>query len=438
MTAVDTTDRSDGRPAAFAPLRHAPFRFLVAGRTVTMLGNAVAPIALAFAVLDLTGSARDLGLVVGARSLANVMFVLFGGVIADRLPRNLVMVGASVVAAATQAAVAATVLTDTASIPLLLALSAVNGAVAAIAMPATSALLPQTVPADVRQQANAINRLATNGAMILGASLGGLLVAYVGPGWGLAVDAATFAVAASLFVLIRVAPPAPVIPEVENAATTAATSAAASAWTSIFAALRDGWTEFRSRTWLWAVVAGFCATNAAIAGTTAVLGPLAADESFGRGAWGVILAAETVGMVVGGLVAIKLRVRRLLLWGVAWCFGDVFLIGGLGLTPVVGVLVGAALLAGFAVEQFSVAWETTMQEHIPGDKLARVYSYDMLGSFLAIPLGQVIAGPLADAYGPRPVLVGAAVLCGLATLAMLASRDVRTLPHDLGLKESVA
>jgi MFS family permease len=424
-TTVDTPDRTDVRPGALAPLRHAPFRLLVAGRTVTMLGNAVAPIALAFAVLDLTGSARDLGLVVGTRSLANVLFVLFGGVIADRLPRHLVMVGASVLAAATQATVATTVLTGTATIPLLLALSAVNGAVAALSMPATAALLPQTVPPDVRQQANAINRLSTNGAMIVGAAVGGVLVAAVGPGWGLAVDATTFAVAAALFALLRVAPPAP--------ATGVVTPPARA---SIFSDLRVGWTEFRTRTWLWVVVAGFCVSNAALSGGLAVLGPLVADETFGRKAWGVVLAAETAGMVIGGLVAIRLRLRHLLFYGVAWCLGEVMLLGTLGIAPVVVLLIGAALVTGFGIEQFSVAWDTSMQEHVPADKLARVYSYDMLGSFLAIPLGQVVAGPLADAYGPRPVLVGAAALCGLVAVAMLASRDVRRLPHALDLPES--
>jgi MFS family permease len=439
MTAVGTPERTVDRPGAFAPLRHLPFRFLVAGRTITMLGNAVAPIALAFAVLDLTGSARDLGLVVGARSLANVLFVLFGGVIADRLPRHLVMVGASLLAATTQATVAATVLTGTATIPLLLAMSAVNGAVAALSMPATAAMLPQTVPGGVRQQANALNRLSINGAMIVGASLGGVLVAAVGPGWGLAVDATTFALAAALFGPLRMAPPAAApaaaVGDVAEAAASGEAGASPSR-ASIFSDLRVGWTEFRTRTWLWVVVAGFCVSNAALTGGVGVLGPLVADETLGRKAWGLILAAETAGMVIGGLVAIRLRLRHLLFYGVAWCLAEVLLLGTLGIAPVVVLLILAALATGFGIEQFSVAWETSMQEHVPAEKLARVYSYDMLGSFLAIPLGQIVAGPLAEAYGPRPVLVGAAVLCGLVALAMLASRDVRRLPHEVGLSES--
>ncbi|GAA2625310.1 MFS transporter [Dactylosporangium fulvum] len=408
-------DKATKRTGALDPLRYPAFRYLVAGRTVTMAGNAVAPIALAFAVLDLTGSVRDLGLVVGVRSFANVVFVLFGGVIADRLPRHLVMVGASALACTIQAAVAGVVLTGSATIPLLLALSAVNGLAAALALPASSALVPQTVPAEVRQQANAINRLAFNTAMIGGASLGGLLVATAGPGWGLAVDAATFGVAALLFLLVRVSP-------LERAATARA---------GIFADLRLGWTAFASRTWLWVVVAGFCVINAAMTGGMNVLGPVVADETFGRKAWGLVLAVQTAGMIVGALAALRVRVSRLLLYGVVWCLGNVLLLAALGLTPHVVPLMLAGFAVGFAVEQFGMAWETTMQEHVPGEMLARVYSYDILGSILAVPVGQIAAGPLAEHFGTRTTLLGAAVLCGFAVAGMLLNRDVRRLPHAL-------
>jgi MFS family permease len=402
------------RPSLLTPLRYPMFRRLVAGRTVSMVGNAVAPIALAFGVLDLTGSARDLGVVIGVRSLANVVFILFGGVIADRLPRQLVMVSASTLACLTQAAVATTMLTGTATVPRLVGLSAFNGLAAALAFPAASALLPQTVPVEVRQQANAINRLGVNSAMIAGASLGGLLVATLGPGWGLAIDAATFGVAGLLFALVRV-------PRIAEPALRA----------SIFTDLRIGWTGFIARTWLWVVVAGFCVINAALAGSITVLGPVVADAEFGRRAWGLVLAVETVGMVLGALLAMRVRVKRLLFYGVLWCGADLLLVLALGIAPRVVPLLVAAFAVGFAIEQFSVAWETTMQEHVPSEMLARVYSYDMLGSILAVPIGQVVAGPLAEHFGLRQTLIGAAALCGLATVAMLLSRDVRHLPHRL-------
>jgi MFS family permease len=396
-----------------APLRYRAFRYLAAGRVVTMAGNAVAPIALAFAVLDLTGSVRDLGLVVGARSLFNVLFILFGGVVADRLPRQLVMVVSSVLAGASQAVVAAVVLTDTASIGLLMALSAVNGTVSAFAFPAASALLPQTVPEEIRKQANAINRLGINAAMISGSALGGLLVAAVGPGWGLAVDAATFAVAGALFALVRVPP----------------YRHAGAARSSTVRELREGWTEFVARTWVWVVVLGFCFLNMALTAAVNVLGPAVADARFGRRAWGFILAAEMAGMVVGAVVAMRLRVRRLLFVGVACCIGEAVFVATLGLTPLVIVLLPVAFAAGLALEQFGIAWETSIQEHIPADKLARVYSYDALGSFIAIPVGQVAVGPLAEAIGVVPALLVLASISTLAVVGMLASREVRTLEH---------
>ncbi|MGX4653840.1 MFS transporter [Micromonospora sp. SCSIO 07396] len=393
-----------------APLRYAAFRRLAVGRLVNMVGNAVAPVALAFAVLDLTGSVRDLGLVVGARSLMNVLFVLFGGVLADRVPRRLVLVGSNLLGAVTQAAVAALVLTGTATIPLLLALGAANGVVSALAQPASAAVTPQTVPAELIQPANAIIRLGMNAGMIGGTALGGLLVAMVGPGWGLAVDAVTFAVAAVAFAGVRV-------PAARGAA----------ARTGVVADLREGWTEFVARTWVWVVVLGFMVLNAALAGGMSVLGPAVADVTIGRSAWGLVLAAQTVGMVVGGVVALRLRVRRLLLLGVVCMVAESLLLLALALTPTLVALLAAALVVGIAVEQFAVAWDTSIARHVPADRLARVYSYDMLGSFVAIPLGQVAVGPAAALVGTRDTLLILAALVVLSVLGMVSSRAVRRL-----------
>lgn len=396
-----------------APLRFSAFRYLALGRLVSMFGGAMAPIALAFAVLDLTGSVRDLGLVVGARSVVNVVFMLFGGVVADRLPRQLVLVVACVLSFATQGAAAALVLTGAATIPLLMALGAVNGLTAAFAFPAVSAIIAQTVPAELRKQANAINRLGANAAMIIGAALGGLFVAYAGPGWGLAIDALSFALAGGLFALVRV-------PSYRDAGAPA---------TSPLHDLRVGWSEFTSHTWLWVVVLGFCFFNMAEVAAISVLGPTLADETFGRQSWGFVLAAETAGMVAGAFVAMRLRVRRLLLVGTVACAVPMGLLVALGLGAPVALLVTVSFLGGIGIEQFGIAWETSMQEHVPADKLARVYSYDALGSFIAIPIGQVAAGPLAVALGTDEALLVAAGVGLLATFGMLASRSVRTLEH---------
>ncbi|MEU8816515.1 MFS transporter [Actinoplanes sp. NPDC048796] len=403
--------------SALAPLRHAPFRLLIAGRTINALGNSFATLALAFAVLDLTGSTSDLGLVVGIRTLVNVMFLLFGGVLADRMPKQVLMVGSSLAAALSQGIVAFLVLSDLATVPLLIVLGAVNGMVGALALPASSSILPQTVPADVRQQANAINRLTLNSAVILGAPLAGVVVAATNPGWGIAIDAVTFLLAGLVFLALR-SLPAPAKPK-------------DAARPHIFADLRTGWTEFWSRTWLWVVVAAFAVINACWSGGLYVLGPAVADDTFGRQSWGFVLAAQTGGMILGALIAMRLRVRRLLLLGAASTFGMALPLLLLGLYPHVVALIVGALLAGGLLEQFGVAWETTMQEHVPADKLARVYSYDMVGSFIAMPIGELLVGPISHRVGVRATLVGAGVLVIVAVLGMLASRDVRTLRHEL-------
>jgi predicted MFS family arabinose efflux permease len=392
------------------PLAHAPFRWLVAARTTALLGNAVAPVALAFAVLDLTGSAADLGLVVAARSLANVALLLLGGVVADRLPRQVVLTGSCLAAAATQGGVAALVLTGSATVPLLAALGALNGAVSAVSLPASSALTPQTVPAAQLRAANTLIRIGVNTALVLGASAGGLLVATVGPGWGLAVDAAGFLLAAVLFARVR-----------------PTSAAAAAAGRSLLADLRDGWAEFTSRRWVWVVVAQFAVVNAAFVGSTAVLGPVVADATFGRAGWGLVLAAQAVGLFAGGVVALRWQPRRALGVGVAATALLSLPAAALALTPHVAVLVAVAFVAGLALEQFGIAWDVSLQENVPADRLARVYSYDALGSFAAIPAGQAAVGPIADAVGVGPTLLGCAAAVLLATGAALATRGVRTL-----------
>ncbi|MET0419797.1 MAG: MFS transporter, partial [Actinoplanes sp.] len=331
---------------ALAPLRYAPFRLLMGGRTVNALGNSFAPIALAFAVLDLTGSAADLGLVVGARTLVNVIFLLFGGVLADRLPKHLLMVGASAAAALTQGMVAALVLTGNATIPLLVALGAINGMVGALSLPASASILPLTVPAEVRQQANALNRISLNTAAVLGAPLAGIVVAGVGPGWGIAVDAVTFAIAGLFFLPLRVPEPARQVPQpgMIGGEKTPGEAPDAPARPNVFADLRAGWIEFRSRTWLWVVVSAFCVMNAAWSGGLFVLGPLVADETIGRRAWGLVLAAETAGMIIGGLVAIRLRLRRLLFFGVCSCLFMALPVLLLGVAPYLWALLAGSLV----------------------------------------------------------------------------------------------
>ncbi len=389
-------------------LGHARFRWLAAARTTGFLGNAIAPIALSFAVLDLTGSVTDLGIVVGVRSIANVALVLVGGVLADRLPRAVLLQGSSLAAAASAALMAASVLGGFASVPLLAAIGLVNGAVAAIALPASYSITPETVPADDLQQATAFLRIGSNAAAIGGASLGGLLAATAGPGWAMAAVAAAFTAEAVCWVRVGG------VRKVR-------------ARSSPLAELREGWSEFASRSWVWVVVLQFMIVNAAMVGGMQVLGPAVADDTFGRAAWGVALACQTAGALAGGLVAARWLPRRALLFGVVLIllFAPPMLV--LGLAPHLVLLIPAMFLTGWAAEQFTIAWDLSLQQNVPGEKLARVYSYDIIGSMVAVPLGQLAVGPVAAEAGTTPTLVGCAVLIVVTTCAALASREVREL-----------
>ena len=396
--------------ASLAPLGQSDFRYLFFGRLTSLLGSAIAPIALAFAVLELTDSPTALGLVLAARFIPQIIFLLIGGVIADRWPRQLVMVGANALSGAAQGTVALLLLLGVAEVWHLVALELVAGASSAFFFPASAGIVPQTVQPRMLQEANALLRLSMSSTMIFGAAAGGVLVAAIGSGWALAFDALTYFAAA--FLLGRIAIP----------------RSARIAGSNMLAELRDGWREFSSRTWLWTIVVAFGFMNAAHSGASNVLGPtIAREELGGAAAWGFILAAQAAGLVAGGLLMLWLRPQRILLVG---CAAMILLLPGLLLLSVaapVAVIAAAYLLAGMGIEIFSVFWDMSLQQNISQERLSRVYSYDALGSLVLIPLGLVIAGPIAAAIGAHATLRAAAVVIAAGVVGMLLVRDVRTL-----------
>ena len=394
---------------AESPLHHGRYRWLLLGTTVNSLGNMIAPVAIAFAVLDLGGSATQLGLVVGAYALADVAAVLWGGVLGDRLPRSVMMRAANTAAAGVQALVALSLLGSWGSLWLLAVGGALNGALGSLAGPSTQAVTPQTVPPSLLRQAITIRRLSQNTAMILGSGIAGLLVAWIGTGGALAVDAATFLAAAVCFSRLRV----PAVP--------------AGPRTHAFAEAREGFREVLRHSWLWSLIAMALVYHLFYGGAQGVLGPIVVGDHLGRAAWGYALSAMMIGFVSGGLLSLVWKPRRALLVGEAFLVLTICFPLALAVSDHLWWVLAGAFLHGFGLEIFSVGWDLSIQENVPEHMLARVYSFDQLGSFIARPLGLAATGAMASAVGERSWLLVVAGAMAVAEIAPFLIRDVRRL-----------
>ena len=395
---------------SLAPLSHANFRWYFIASTVNTAGSTMAGVSLSFAVLSITDSASSLGLVLAAETVPTVLFLLFGGVVADRLPLTLVLRLGMLVLGLTQGAAAALVITGKAEIWMLMALAFVNGTTLAVTFPAMASIMPRLVPPELLQQANALQSFSRGALRIIGPTIAALLVVGVGAGWGLAFDAATWLAAAAI--LAKVALPVRP-PRAER--------------TSTFDDLREGWTYVRTTTWLWVVVLAFGVLNAIHAGAWFTLGPARAKETIGVGGWGLVLSAESLGLIATAFVLLRRTLQRPLLSGMLGIATLSLPIVALGVAPHLGLLVVCAFVAGAGTEVFSMGWTLAMQEHVPPDMLSRAYSYDALGSFVAIPLGQLAFGPLGSAFGYTDVLVVSGIVYLLVCLLTLLSRPVRDL-----------
>ena len=397
---------------ALEPLRNRNFAWYFASRTTNTLGTMMANIALTFAVLDIDGRAIAIGQVLAAHTIPMILLLLWGGVISDRLPRAVVLQASNVASAITQGLIALLVLTGAAELWMIIVLTAVHGAVSAISMPAMAGMVPQLVVRDQLQPANALLSLTRNGLTVLGPTVGALLVVTVGAGWALAIDALAWAVAALFLTQVR-------IPPLERAASD-----------STMAELREGWTFFRQTTWLWVVVLGFGGLNAIHHGAIFTLGPVVAEDSIGRQGWGYVLSAEAAGLLVMTVILLRVRLERPLLWGMLACSAMALPMLMLGLDPVLVALVAAAFVGGMGIEVFGMGWNLAMQENIDDHLLSRAYSYDMLGSFIAMPIGQLAWGPLGALFGNDRVLVASGIAYVAICALVLTSRSVRTLPRQ--------
>ncbi|WNI19494.1 MFS transporter [Streptomyces sp. ITFR-21] len=387
------------------------FRLLVGASFVTNLGGSGAVIAAAYAVIDQGGGATDVGLVAAARTLVLVVFLLIGGAVADRVPRQRVMVVANCANAASQGLFALLVLTGRPALWQMALLTATGGAAQAFFAPASEGMVLSAVESGHAAKAFSVFRLSMNGATIGGTALGGALVAGVGPGWVLAVDATGFAVAAGLRSRLDVAatrrPKAPA---------------------GILHELRAGWREVVSRSWLWGIVGQFAVVNGAVGACEAVYGPLVAREHMGgAGPWGLALAASGIGTVAGGLLMMRWRPRRILLAGTLGVFPLALPPAALALAPSLWTLVPVMFAAGAAIEVFAVGWMLALHQEIAEEMMSRVSAYDWFGSVAMTPVAMAAAGPAAHAFGRTRTLWGSAVLVLLLTGAVLALPAVRRL-----------
>lgn len=394
------------------------FRWFLAGRAVSLLGSSMAPVALAFAVLDASGNPSDLGVVLAGRMLPLLGFLLVGGVAADRFSRRAVLVVSSTGAGLTQGAVAVVLLTGHYGLLLVTVLEVTNGTLDAFTTPALRGVVPELVAPAALQRASSVLASTRNATKILGPSAAGILVVTVGSGAAIALDALSFVVAAALLARLDLPRPARGAPS------------------TLRRDLLEGWSAFRGTRWVVVVVAASTVMNLVQTGTWQILGPALTEQRSGAATWGFVLTARGVGLLVASLLTARLVVRHLLRWGQL----AVALVGlplvALGLQLGAAWLVASALVAGMASAVGAIAWETSIQEHVPRRVLSRVASLDDLFSYAAIPLGQLAVGPLAGALGAPAVVLVAAVVFLAAATAPLLSRSVRDLPHRTGTGSS--
>ncbi|CAA9525961.1 MAG: hypothetical protein AVDCRST_MAG85-3235 [uncultured Solirubrobacteraceae bacterium] len=394
-------------PDNLAVLRLRDFRLLLGAQGISVFGDRMVSVALAFAVIEIGGSPSEVGLVLAAATLPLVGSVLIGGVVGDRVSRRGLMVTADLVRVATQAAMAVLLLAGVAEVWSLALLGGLTGVATGFFNPASTAVLPEVVlDAEKLQQANALRSTVASASEIGGPVAAGVLVASVGAGYAIAVDAATFAVSAACLALLR-----PTVRPVREPST-------------FVDDLRGGWVAFRSRRWLWSTLVYFAFGNMLWAAWTG-LGPIVAERDLGGAAvWGLVMSGFGVGALAGSIAATRIDPDRPLVVVAA--------IEGFFMVPIaflaagapVALLVFATFVSGAAMMIGMSVWSSALQRHVPGESLSRVSSYDWFASYLFYPLGLAIWGPIADVLGLSTTLWLAFGLVLATIAALLALPDV--------------
>jgi MFS family permease len=390
------------------------YRRLFLSRTISNVGNGVAPIALAFGVLALPGATpTSLSIVLAAQAIPLIVVLPVGGVIADRFGRARIIAATDILLSLLVMTTAVLFLTGNATVPLLAVIGVLSGCLNGLWWPAMSGLMPEIVEEQHLQPANAYVSVASNAGLIVGNAIGGLLVALVGPGVAIALDSVTFLVAGLLVFTFR------------------SVSVAHESGESMLGDLTHGWRVFVSFRWVVVVVAAFSMIVMVWRGAEEVLGPVLAKEIYGGAAgWAVILGLQSIGLLVGAVVATKVRVRRPILAGMLSTLAMPIWLVTMALQLPLAAVAAASFLVGMSLEFLQVLWFTALQVHVPREALSRVSSYDAMGSLMLGPIGLAIAGPLVAAVGLPAAFLGAALVATVAIVATLFSRSVRTLSSD--------
>ncbi|MDA0161243.1 MFS transporter [Solirubrobacter ginsenosidimutans] len=390
-------------------LRLRESRLLFFAQAISWLGDRMVGIALAFAVLSLGGSPAEVGLVLAFRLVPLVATLLVGGVVADRVSRRAVMVIADLVRVATQGAIAALLIAGAAEIWMLAVLSGLTGAATGFFNPASTGILPAIVPPERLQEANGVRATVLSGGEIAGPVLAGVLIATVGPGWALALDACTFAASAAFLARLRLPDRA-----VREAG-------------SFMSDLREGWSVFRSLTWVWTFVLAAGIGNM-LWGAWSALGPVVADRDLGGAAvWGTVLGALGIGALLGSVAAVRVRPRRPLVLAAATYALFVVPLLLLAARAPVPVLALGAMFGGVGMMLGNSVWESTLMRKVPDESLSRVSAYDWFGSLAFQPLGLVIWGPVAALIGLYPALWVAGGLLLVTNAVLLSVPAIRQL-----------
>lgn len=363
-------------------------------------------VALALATLHATGNARDLGVILAANLVPTIVLLLIGGVVSDRWSRRDVLVGSNLVSAGAMGALAALLASIHFDLLAAASCSAVSGAASAFSVPALRGVVPQLVPQDSIQRANALLASVRNAVRIIAPSVAAVLVVVIGGAWAVALDALTYLVAAAAY-------------------TTLPSRSRVSGGTALWHDLREGWSAFVAIRWVLVMACCGAVLNAANVGPWNVLGPLIIGRTDGQASWGAVLSIRSAGLLVASAVVAKIHLRHPL------CSGR--LVGTLAMLPLVAMglrmplwtVLIAAFLGGMAFTVAAVTWETAIQTEVPQHVLSRVTSYDDLLSFVAIPLSQLASGPLADRFGAERVALGAGAIYALGSLTPLLRKDVR-------------